>query len=255
MKAILFFCILLIFAAYVQAQDSPYTFNSDRPGQCYSPITVSKGYLTLESGLSLDIMSGINQWGLAVHDFRYGLVNNLELKVGVRTFLSQLKGTDDPVMDASLMSGLKWGIVNKKIQLAYVAEVYIPIFPTLVSAQHALNMSHSVGKKVSFSYMFLHQYNFEYLPFKDYIGGLQFSYLSSFALYDDWAFYVEFSGRWDNSGKTQIQVLYDAGITYMPKDNLQIDVYFGQGLNYSNAIFGLGLSWLPLKKKQQPKLH
>lgn len=255
MKANLFLSIFLFFVSYLQAQDSPFSFNSDRPGQCYSPTTVDKGYLTLEAGLSLDIMAGANQWGLAVHDFRYGLIKNLELKAGVRTFLSQLKGIDEPIMDASLMSGLKWGIVNKKVQLAYVAEVYIPIYPSIVSAQHALSLSHAVGKKVSFYYMFLHQYNFEYLQFKDYIGSLQFSFLSSFALYDNWSFYVEFSGRWDNSGKTALQVLYDAGITYMLKDNLQLDFYFGQGLNYSNATFGLGLSWLPLKQKQQAKLH
>lgn len=241
--------ILLLLCTTAWAQDNIFSFNSDRPGQCYSPVTVDKGYLTLEAGLSLDLMKGVNQWGLAVHDFRYGLLKNFELKTGVRTYLSQISGKDEPVMTASLMSGLKWGIVNKKVQVAYVAEVYLPIHPNIVSAQHALNMSHPVGKKVSFYYMLLQNYDFGALKNTKYFGSFQFSYLASFALYDNWAFYMGFSGMWNSATRSQFDVLYDAGITCMVKDNLQVDFYFGKGLNYENINFGAGLSWLPLKKK------
>ncbi len=253
MRVSLIFCLIFWTAGLLYAQEEEINMSSDRPGQCYSAVTVDKGYLLLETGLGLDLMNGMDNWGLAVRDFRYGIVKNFELKTGIRSTLTKFHGIDETMLNGSLMAGLKWGIVNKKVQLAYVAEAYIPLHPNIVTAQHSLNMAHSVGDKVGFSYMFLHNYDFSQLRNRRYFGGLQFSYLASFSLHKKWSFYVGLSGMWDSSSRREYQVLYDAGLIYMIKDNLQIDLFFGHGINYKHGNYGIGLCWMPKKgKKEKP---
>ena len=55
-----------------------------------------------------------------------------------------------------------------------------------------------------------------------------------------WSFYVEIFGE---EGNNLSQSNFDSGITYLIKNNLQLDLSFGEGLNNSLSYFSVGLSW------------
>jgi hypothetical protein len=239
---------LLLQVSLIWGQDG-ISVNSDRPAQCYSTTTVPKGLFQLETGLGLDLLDGQNVWSLSATDFRYGVVKNFEFRTGLRVNMIQEHTVPEMNFDGAMTAGFKWGIVNKKVKLIYLAEAYIPAYPAIVNAYHLLEMSHAVGKKVSFCYMFLHRYDFGQLQTPDYAGGLQFSYGVSGVLHGKLSAYFEFSGMWDSSSPNAVQVLYNAALMYMIKDNIQIDLFFGHGLNYKHGTYGIGLSWLLLKKK------
>ena len=249
MRTLTLVLLFFIIATHLSAQDDPI-IDTDRPGQCYSSVTIPKGYLQLETGIGLDLMNGMDSWGLTVTDFRFGVAKNFELKTGVRSSMTKIHGFDELSFDGSLMAGLKWGIVNKKVQVGYVAEAHIPLYPSIVKAQHLINVSHAVGKKMGFYYMLSHNYDFSQLKQSNYGGGLQFSYLISFALLEKWTFYIEGSSMWDSSSPSSFSFLYDAGLMYLVKDNLQIDIFFGHGINYAHGTYGIGICWLPLKEKK-----
>jgi hypothetical protein len=63
-----------------------------------------------------------------------------------------------------------------------------------------------------------------------------------------WSFYLELSAFWNSIDPSNLQILYDAGMTYMVKDNLQLDFFFGHGINYRHGTYGLGICWMPPKK-------
>lgn len=254
MKNTLLFMFILLFTSGIYAQDE-VVFSTDRPGFCYSPLTVSKGRLLLETGLGLDLSNGFQNWGLAVHDFRYGVVKNFELKTGIRlNGMNTTNNLNELSLSGAIMAGLKWGIINKAIQLGYVAEVYIPMNPSIVFAQHSLNMAHGVGEVVGFNYVLQHGYDFSRIRGnRRYFGNFQFSWMVSFALMDRWSFYIEGTAQWESGTRPFIGVVYDAGFLYMIKDNLQLDFFLGHGINYSLGIYGIGLCWMP-KVKQQKNL-
>lgn len=257
MKNTLLFTIIFLVSSGIYAQEE-IVFSTDRPGFCYSPLTVSKGRLLLETGLGLDLNTGIQNWGLAVHDFRYGLLKNFELRTGVRMNGINSSGNfNDIALSGALMAGFKWGILNKAIQLAYVADVYVPSHPSVVVAQHSLNMSHGLGSNLSFNYLFQHIYDFGQLNNNNpnYLGAFQFSWMACFSIMDRWSFYLEASAQWDNTNSSFIGIVYDAGLLYMIKDHLQLDFFFGHGINYSLGTYGIGLCWMPHKSKQNQVQH
>ena len=251
MRTFIGIIFLLGFLPQLLAQEENLSINADRPGQCYATTTVPKGYFQLETGLGFDLLQGMNNWNLSATDFRYGIANNFELRTGVRTNIIQQLGTAELAFDGALTAGLKWGIVNKKVQLIYLVEAYIPAYPTVVNAHHLLGLAHPVGKRVGFNYMLLHRYDFAQLQTPNYGGGLQFSYAASFSLLKKLTFYLEFTGFWDSASPQAYQILYDAGFMYLVKDNIQLDVFFGTGINYKHTTYGIGISCLLLKKKEK----
>jgi len=249
-KIITGFILLLCYTVNLTAQETQKpNFSTDRPGQCFSSSTVPKGHLLLETGIGVDLFNGLNSWNLTATDLRYGVAKNFELRSGVRAFAQKRAGVDDLDFTGALTAGLKWQIVGKKIELAYLAEAAIPIYPNIVNAYHLLQLSHPVGDKISFSYMLMHNVDFGVINYPGYGGAAQFSYLAAFTLMPKWSFYLELSAFWDSSDPFEYGILYDAGMTYMVKDNLQLDFFFGHGINYKHGTYGLGICWMPPKKQ------
>lgn len=245
MKTIVLGVLLCLFlSSKLWAQE--IKFNTDRPGISYTATTVDKGYLQLESGFGLDLLNHVNSWTFMKTDLRYGLFKNFELRSGFQ-LLGLKHRTSDLALTSTLKAGLKWQVVNKKVQLAYLAEILVPIHPTIVNAHHLLQMSHGVGKKVSFNYLLLHRYDFSRLGAEHYGGDLQLAYAVRLNLLPRWSFFLELSAQWSSLQTTQVAVLYDTGLTFLIKDNLQFDIFFGHGINYKQGTYGLGICWLPPK--------
>lgn len=231
-------------------EEEEIIISTDRPGMTFSPTTVPKGFVQIEYGLGLDLTDSMDSWGVSVMDFRYGLAKNFELRAGLRANAVKDWRLTDMGFEGTLLAGFKWLIVDKKVQLTYMAEAAIPIYPTIVNAYHMINLAHPIGEKVAVSYMVLHNYNFSQLGTAGYGGDLQLAVNITFALTDKWAFYIGGTPMWDSADPTVWQVLYDAGITYLVKKNIQLDLFFGHGINYKHGTYGLGVSWLPMKERK-----
>ena len=244
MKTIVLGALLCLFlSSKLWAQE--IQFNTDRPGIFYTATTVDKGHLQLETGLGLDLLINTNSWTFLETDLRYGLLKNFELRSGFQFSGLKQSNAAELALSSMLKAGFKWQIVDKKVQLAYLAEVLVPIHPAIVNAHHLLQMSHGVGKKVSFNYLLLHRYDFSRLGAEHYGGDFQFAYTVRLNLLPRWSFFAELSAQWSSLQTSQIAVLYDTGLTFSLKDNLQFDIFFGHGINYKQGTYGLGICWLP----------
>ncbi|MEC7895480.1 MAG: transporter, partial [Bacteroidota bacterium] len=57
---------------------------------------------------------------------------------------------------------------------------------------------------------------------------------------NNWGIYCELYG---NISDSQSDVYFDGGLVYLLKDNLQLDISYGAGINNTSNYFSTGVSW------------
>jgi len=237
---------LLFLLCCVAAPSYAQVVSSDRPTQAYGTSTMDKGRFQIETGVGLDLADWGSQVSLGGTLFRYGVVNNFELRTGTTLSWSGDKNGTTPIqVEGQMLAGLKGRILSKAIELVYVSELNIPLHPTIVNWNNALVLGHAVGKQVTFNYMVLHNFDFQNLKTQDYYGNSQFSYLVDVQLMPRLDFFLEINVSWDFSTAKGLQLFYDSGVTYRIKDNLQIDFFFGHGILQQRGSYGIGIAWMP----------
>ena len=239
---ILFFTILL-FTVQVKSQD----LVTDRPDQTESSVTVPKGKLQIESGMLFSSFgksrSKIKSTVIPTTLLRFGITDGIELR-----FMNQFEKVKEGGISNSGMNDLEIGakiqlLKNKDVntEIAFLTHFIIPSGADHFRAAKAgsinkLAISHSLSDNIGLGY------NVGYSYFGEGNGDFTYSLALGIGLSDEVAIFFEPYGEIVEF--KDFQANFDTGITYLLKDNFQLDLSFGVGLNHRMSFVGAGFSWI-----------
>jgi len=217
---------------------------TDRPDQTESSTTIPNKSFQIEMGFGNGNYDSERLSLLPTTLFRYGLTKSIEMR-----FVEQLVGfktetaseTEFGLSDFEF--GLKIQVLKKEdinTEIAIISQLIIPtgssaLTNTNYGTINKLAISHGLNKFLDFGY------NLGYNYFGTGNGDLTYSLVLGIGLSDKMGMYVETFGEY--SDFTEITSNFDGGLTYLVKDNLQLDFSFGLGLNQKMNYFSLGFSW------------
>ena len=107
-----------------------------------------------------------------------------------------------------------------------------------------LSVAHKIGEKTSLGY------NIGYNYFGTGNGDLGFSLAAGFGITDKLGFYAEPYGEMVNFDK--LSANFDTGFTYLAKENFQLDISYGFGINETMNYLSVGfqLEYRPEKGRK-----
>ncbi len=243
------------------AQDSPELI-TDRPDQTESSVVVPKGAYQLEVGwtFSRDDKDGVRS---EVHEapgslLRIGLSKKVELRVGWSGFVTSEVRSGRSEVDGN---GIGDGSLGTKIYLAeergtrpevaVLVEASVPIGDKALTSDRfdpsvRLAFAHSLSDKIGLGYNLGMR-----LESRSESGGSIHTLSSGFYtlalgfdLVGQWGAFVEFYGDIPMSAPGDPAHSLDGGLTYVLRNNIQLDLATGLGLSGTadDWFFGLGLS-------------
>ena len=108
-----------------------------------------------------------------------------------------------------------------------------------------ISISHDQIKNLSIGY------NLGYTHFMNQSGFLKYSIAFGTGLSEKIGVFIETYGEIE---KSEMPISnFDSGFTYLVKDNLQIDLSFGLGINNKMNFQAIGISWKSKKNKTKTK--
>ena len=243
--AILCICIVPLHAQLV----------TDRPDQTESSRTVGKGYLQIESGFLLGFDTEEQYMTRRILApttlFRYGITRGLELRV-VSQF-ETMKVFDESAQGISDMEvGVKIQVLKKEgvnTEIAFVSSLLLPtgtleFYDESGGIINKLAVSHTLNETLGLGYNLGYTY-----PGSGY-GNLTYSLVLGVEVNERVGMYVEPFGEVVDMAEFQLNA--DAGLTYLVRENLQLDFSFGTGLiNRRMNYISTGVCWKIAGKNSQ----
>mgnify|MGYP000907384310 CR=1 FL=1 len=244
MKKLNYLALVLCFTAYSVFSQ---TIITDRPDQTESSSTIEEGSLQIETGILLgfteDDFTSERQLLAPTALFRYGITKGIELRV-----LSQFESLKDQnsLQKVSGISDLEIGTKvqlfkreNVNTEIAFVAHLILPtgskgLTIDKLGAINKLSIAHELNDVLGLGY------NIGYDYYGEGNGDLTYSAALGISITDTFGFYIEPFGNLVEL-KT-LEANFDAGITYLLKDNVQFDFSFGTGINHTMNYLSIGYS-------------
>lgn len=238
----IFHTIVFLTSEFTSAQE----LVTDRPDQTESSVTVPKGSLQVESGLQFgnwdENSITVKQTLLPTTLFRYGLTKGFELRLVLQN--EKLKTGADKINGLSdLEIGAKIQVLkneNKNTEIAFLSHVIVPTGNDALS-----NGSWGTVSKLAFSNPINDVigigYNIGYSNFGFDNGSIFYSFVTGFSITDRISAYIEPFGEIVNFETLFVNA--DTGITYLLRENFQLDFSLGTGINYKTKYLAFGLSW------------
>ena len=221
---------------------------TDRPDQTESSSTVPRGSLQIESGLLLGFSenNSISHREIAAPTtlFRLGLTEGIEIRVSNQyenirnqTTKEEISGISDLELGAKIQILRKEGV---NTEIAFLSHALIPTGSENLTNDefgsiNKLAVSHSINEDVGIGY------NIGYNYFGRGDGDLTYSLAIGFAITSNAGIYIESYG--DYIEFKDHEANFDAGFTYLVKNNLQLDFSFGSGINHTMNYIAIGFSW------------
>lgn len=220
---------------------------TDRPDQTESSSTIQKGNLQIESGLLLEFLGediSCSERNILAPTtlIRHGLLNFAELRIvsqieSVKNKSTSLIGISD------LEIGTKLQLLKKEtslLEIALLSHIIIPTGSKEVSSNttgsiNKLCVSHRSNTNISIAY------NLGYNYFGSGKGDLTYSFVLGSRINDKASVYFEPYGEFIELEDNVINI--NSGITYLLKDNFQLDFSFGTGINHIFNYTAIGFSW------------
>ena len=220
---------------------------TDRPDQTESSSTIQKGNLQIESGLLLEFLGediSCSERNILAPTtlIRYGLLDFAELRIVSQ--IESLKNKSTSVTGISdLEIGTKLQLLKKEkslLEIALLSHIIIPTGSKEVSSNttgsiNKLCVSHRSNTNISIAY------NLGYNYFGSGKGDLTYSFVLGSRINDKASVYLEPYGEFIEFEDNVINI--NSGITYLLKDNFQLDFSFGTGINYTFNYTAIGFSW------------
>ena len=252
--------VLLIFAfslsAFAQETEGKISpLVTDRPDATEASSTVGKGVLQFETGGLYESFEDNNikfeNYTYNTMLIRYGILDNLELRLGW-DFVEGVTSINDNRLD-NIMSGLSPLLLGMKIdiaeengafpEIALIGHVF-PVFsasadyrPEYTGVDFRFSLSHTLSEKSSLGYNIGAEWGND-SPEAAAIYTIAYGYSFS----DAFGMYAELYGDFpeDNSANHY----WDAGMTYLVNNDLQLDAYVGTSITEGqDLLLGLGLSY------------
>lgn len=217
---------------------------TDRPDQTESSSTVPLKSLQVEACALFQKAGGIAVNAYPSILWRYGVTKNFELRL-----LTQFE-TNKGIHNSSKNSGISDLQIGAKIQLfkkeninteiAFLSHLILPTAKRKLTNDklgtiNKLSISHLISERMGIGY------NVGYDFFGTGSGNLTYSIALGVSLSDKIGFYIEPYGEFSEFENHFAS--FDTGFTYLLKGNLQLDISYGTGLNYTMNYFSTGFSW------------
>lgn len=219
---------------------------SNRPGFSNVWEVVEKGRVELNSGLQLTRVDEEEALSFGQVLVRAGLFENVELRVGLNSWVD----VDGPGGDVSGVEdsfvGLKFGLSENS---AILVQSTLPTGSSDLTADGAqpsasLIMAWDLPSGIHLDSNFGIS---SLVDGDDRDEELSTSHALGFGLAGDWALYLEYAGFFPLSSERSDSHFLFAAVTYLPKSNLQFDLGAGQGLNSADPEYfvtgGVAYRW------------
>jgi len=226
---------------------------TDRPDQTESSSTIQKSSLQIESGLLFGYIKdgAFSEEALLAPTvlWRYGINSAIELRL-----LTEFASVKDKISNntingiSDLQIGTKIQLFKKEeinTEIAFLSHVIIPTAKNDLSLNefgiiNKLSVSHELSDGVGIGY----NLGYDYYGFGN--GNFTYSLAIGIGLSDKMGFFIEPYGElveFENHLSN-----FNTGFTYLIKDNSQLDISFGTGINHKMKFVSLGYS-LNIAKK------
>jgi hypothetical protein len=245
----------------VKAQENAPDLVTDRPDQTESSIVVPLRSLQIESGFvyALDENPLARAKNISYNTtlMRYGLLENMEMRLGIEYAGEEVTDQSTGKKTSSygfspLYTGLKLQITHEKgfmPEIAFLAGLELPFtaHKTFKTSHTAANMrfslSHTLSERFSLGYNLGAEWDGD-TPVPSYF----YSVALGLSITGKAGAFIEFYGLIPEKGISTH--LIDGGITFLIKQNLQLDASGGLGLNKEavDYFISFGISYrLPLQ--------
>lgn len=228
---------------------------TDRPDATEASSVVPKGTLQVETG---GFYESFEDKGLkferSVYNttlLRYGVLDNFELRLGLNFEEQQVKSNGNQIGNAlnglsPLLFGMKLNIAEEKEgfpEIALIGHLFLPFSasddfkPETTGADFRFSLSHTLGERSSLGYNIGAQWGDD-SPEIAYIYTLAYGY----GITDRFGFFAEVYG--DFPEDSQANHLWDAGLTYLLRPNIQLDVSGGTSFTKGqDVLLSAGISF------------
>ncbi len=245
LSALLLLCCGLSYAQEENTAVEPMV--TDRPDATESPLTVPKGSLQVESG---GFYTSFEEGGFKTETYtynttllRYGIFDNFEFRLGwnfeeTRFSLNGQEAADVLSGFSPLLAGMKVEIAEEdgwKPQIGLIGHLFLPFTagndyrPETTGADFRFSFSNTLSSKSSLSYNVGAAWGND-SPEIAYIYTIAYGY----AVTDTFGVYAEVYGDFPEDNRANH--LWDAGITYLLKPNLQLDATVGSSFTEGQDI-------------------
>ncbi|APD07242.1 hypothetical protein UJ101_01731 [Flavobacteriaceae bacterium UJ101] len=245
-----------MFSMYVKGQEyEGYgTIITDRPDQTESPSIVPKGFLQVETGAfyTENEEEGVKNEIMTYNTtlLRYGISKNMELRLGLNYDEDKTKFNGREIAKSSgfspLYAGFKIHVVEEKgivPQIGFLGGLILPFTaaeafkPEKTGFTGRFAFTHTLSDRSSLSYNLGAEWN------GDETGATyQYTAVYGYSFTDKWGGFVEVYG--DLPEDRTATHYWDCGVTYLLKDNIQLDVSGGTGFgNEQNVYISGGVSF------------
>tara|TARA_R110002073_G_scaffold279026_1_gene443218 strand:+ start:510905 stop:511702 length:798 start_codon:yes stop_codon:yes gene_type:complete len=261
MKLKLIVLIVLVITVKVTAQDGAEkkyygTISTDRPDQTEASNLVPMGFLQVETGAfyeTLDVNS-LKSKAITFNTtlLRYGLLNNLELRLGFdfTEITHEFNGTElnGKLSGFSpLLLGVKIGVTEENgwlPEIAFIGHINVPAFASndfktkSTSTDFRFSLAHTLSEKSSLGYNIGMVWDGN-ITTANYIYTLAYGHSIS----DKIGAYFELYG--DLPEGSSFNHLWNAGLTYLISNNIQLDISGGTGItqNVQDLFLSTGISF------------
>lgn len=232
--------IMLLFPAGAAAQMAPLV--SDRPDFTESPLSVQPGIFQVEGGLTFQTstVDALTAGELLV---RYGLMDRLEVRLGVPSWVSLSDAADtDGFSDASVGVKYQIGPTTSGWDVAVLGAVSLPTGDNAFSSDRVdpsalLSAGRAVNERVSLTGQVRGS-----IVGRGNDSILETSLAAGFGLLPDLAGFTEVLGRFQDGVDSGWQL--NLGVTSLIRDGFQLDLYTGFGLTDSVPDFQIGAGFV-----------
>ena len=243
------------------AEDAPELV-TDRPDQTESSVVVPRGFYQLELGWTFtrDDDGGVR---VEAHEvpgtlLRVGLFEKVELRLGWAGFIGAearfrgFEASEDGIGDAEV--GAKIYLAEERggrPEMALLASTSVPSGDDAFTSDRfdpalRLALAHTLSERVSLGYNLGLAFASEVGEDgeRDTVSSAFYTVALGFSLSERWGAFVELYGDIPASAGGGPANAFDGGITYLVRENLQLDLAVGAGLSDAADDFfiGLGLS-------------
>ena len=209
---------------------------SDRPSQTDSPLVIDKGYIQIETGISVEeIQSDINSL------VRIGVFDGFELRINSNYIINDEISFQKKSSFNDFEIGSKFRILEndeKNTNIGFLTYLSIPTAPEVFSYNeygfiNKLLFSHNMTSDSEIGY------NIGYNKFANYDGLFTYSLIYGKSLGSFSTFFELFG----NSSSNNSNLNFDSGLTYIVDNDRQFDLSIGKGLNNDLFFVNLGFSF------------
>ena len=257
--------LFIFFGIKLSAQEDNKTsdFNAlvtDRPDATESSSTVGKGTLQIETGGLYESFKDNNiKFESSTFNttlIRYGILSNMEIRLGWDFVEGVTKVNGKKLNNVTsgfspLLLGVKVDIAEEKNgwpEIALIGHVF-PLFtasndyrPESTGVDFRFSLSHTLSEKSSLGY----NLGAEWKDDSPEAAGV-YTLAYGYSISEKFGMYLELYGDLPEDNKANHY--WDAGLTYLVSNDLQLDVYTGTSITKGQDILvGLGLSYRIRKK-------